>query len=359
MQGGSVDFDLVFGIDQGHVGRFPSPQRAVRQAEDAGRAACEGGDQLRQRQQAVVVQPQGQADAGFQADYARRGRQVILLLVGHVLGQVIGRNGVDRAVPQAGAQRLDVRRRAQRRVDLGVGVVTLDGLVGQREVMRTGLGGHLQALVLGSPQEADRFRAAHVLHVQMRTAQRRQLDVAVHDGALRRRRRPRQSQDGGHRAFMHDAVTGQHAVFAMRQDRQAEHAAVFHGAAHQPGAGDALRAIRQGHDASLVHAADFGQRLALQARGRGADRVEPGAGGHGGASQNVFGHRRRVVHRLGIRHHRHRGKAAGSSGGQPAGHRLAVLVARLAEVDVHVDEARRHDPAGGLHDAEPTAFGHR
>ena len=298
-----------------------------------------------------MEQPQGQADTGFQADYARRGRQVILLLVGHVLGQVIGGDGVDRAVPQTGAQRLDVRRRAQRRVDLGVGVVTLDGLVGQREVMRTGLGGHVQALVLGAPQEADRFRAAHVLHVQVRAAQRRQLDIAVHDGALRRRRRPRQPQNGGYRALVHDAVTGQHAVLAMRQHRQAEHAAVFHGAAHQPGAGDALRAIRQGHDAGLVHAADFGQRLALQDRGRGADRVEPGAAGHAGAPQNVFGYRRRVVHRLGIRHHRHRGEATGSSGGQPAGYRLPVLVARFAEVDVHVDEARRHNPASGFHDA--------
>jgi hypothetical protein len=68
-----------------------------------------------------------------------------------------------------------------------------------------------------------------------------------------------------------------------------------------------------------------------------------------GSIQDVLGDGRVVVHRVGVRHTSNRGEASG--GRRPASRRdvLLVLLTRLPEVRMQVDETGRHPQAVGVH----------
>ena len=53
-----------------------------------------------------------------------------------------------------------------------------------------------------------------------------------------------------------------------------------------------------------------------------------------------------VGHRIGVRHRAHRAEAAGGGGHRAGGHRLQILLARLPQVHVEVDEAGGHHLPG-------------
>ena len=63
-------------------------------------------------------------------------------------------------------------------------------------------------------------------------------------------------------------------------------------------------------------------------------------------AENLLGDTRVIVHGVGVRHAGHGGEPAGHRGRRAAGDRLLVLLAGLAQVDVHVDEAGTHNEAG-------------
>ena len=72
------------------------------------------------------------------------------------------------------------------------------------------------------------------------------------------------------------------------------------------------------------------------------------AAGLARAALDVLGHRRRVVHRVGVRHAAHRGVAAGRRRAGAGLDVFLVLLARLAQVRVQVDEAGREPQARRL-----------
>jgi hypothetical protein len=69
-------------------------------------------------------------------------------------------------------------------------------------------------------------------------------------------------------------------------------------------------------------------------------------------SQDQLGHRARVVDRHRVRHAGHAGEAASRRGQRAAGHRFLPLLARLAQVHVHVDEARTDHEARQVDDLD-------
>ncbi len=90
---------------------------------------------------------------------------------------------------------------------------------------------------------------------------------------------------------------------------------------------------------------DVGQLLAELTAGHGANRVDARQVGFGGFLEDVFGDARVVVHRHGVRHAGHGCEAAGHGRRRPGCHGLLVLLSRLAQVHVHVDEARTDNQA--------------
>jgi hypothetical protein len=66
------------------------------------------------------------------------------------MGRVVRRYAVHGAIQQRRNNRSSIRLRAQRRIHLGVGVVVANRVLGQREVVRRGLAGHMQPISLGA-----------------------------------------------------------------------------------------------------------------------------------------------------------------------------------------------------------------
>ena len=106
--------------------------------------------------------------------------------------------------------------------------------------------------------------------------------------------------------------------------------------------------------AGVLELGDVGQLLALLPARHRADRIDAREVGLGRLLQDVLGDAGVVVHRIGVRHAGDGGEAAGHRRGRAGRDRLLVLLARLAQVHVHVDQARAHDErAGDLDDGRP------
>ena len=119
-------------------------------------------------------------------------------------------------------------------------------------------------------------------------------------------------------------------------------------------------AVRTGNPSSLKATAPpafllghLGDALPLEAVRDRPDREDAAGARLARALEDAIGDRDVVVHRVGVRHAGHRGEPARGGGAGPALDVLLVLLARLAEVDVHVDEAGGHDEPPGVQDLVP------
>ena len=90
---------------------------------------------------------------------------------------------------------------------------------------------------------------------------------------------------------------------------------------------------------------DVGELLALLAARHGADRIHARQVRLGRLLQDVLGDAGVVVHRAGVRHAGDGREAAGDGRGRARRDRLLVLLPRLAQVHVHVDEPGTDDEA--------------
>ena len=149
------------------------------------------------------------------------------------------------------AHRVDVALRAQRRVHLGVGVVAVDGVLGEREVVRRRLGGHREAARLGARAPARRapavLRCAMCRRPPVRSSER---DVARDHRLLGGGRDALEAE--AERRSAPSCITpspASAAVLLVRDHRQAEHARVLERAAHQAAVHDRHAVVGDGDDA--------------------------------------------------------------------------------------------------------------
>ena len=253
---------------------------------------------------------------------------------------MVGGDRVDRAVDDAGDERLGVRSGAQRRVNLEAGVVgTVDGVLGEEHVMRGGLAGHGQALGLGGADHLQALGGGDVLDVQLGTGELGDHDVA-HDLELLALRRPaEQTEAGGNGTLVDLAVADQVVVLAVAHEDLAEHLAIVHGATQHASALDAVAVIGEGDAAVLDHVAHLGDDLALEATGHGAGGVHAAVALGGGDGLDVLDHDAVVGDGVGVGHGAHAGEATlGGSGGLGLDVALG-LEAGLTQVDVHIHQA--------------------
>ena len=120
---------------------------------------------------------------------------------------------------------------------------------------------------------------------------------------------------------------------------------------HDLGADHRRAVVGEGDGAALDEAADLGQFRPLPALGDGADGEDVGVAGALGLQVDELGRRLAVEGRLGVGHARHRRDAAGQGRRRAGGDGLVLLAARLAQVDVHVDQAGADDLARGVEGA--------
>src|SRR6201999_4309307 len=153
--------------------------------------------------------------------------------------RVVGGDGLDRAVAQAGDQRLAVGLGAQRRVHLEAGrVEAADLVVGEAEGIRAGLGAGLDSGGLGGGDGLDRLGGGEVLDVDPGVLVAGQRRVAGDHRRLRDAGNAGQADRGRDRTLVHDAVAGEGRLLLVQGDVAAAEVLVLEGAAHDVGAAD-------------------------------------------------------------------------------------------------------------------------
>ena len=178
--------------------------------------------------------------------------------------------------------------------------------------------------------------------------------IAPDDDVLGRRWPAGQPQPGRPLPLVHHAAGREVHVLGVLDDGDVVVARVLERPAHQLGIGHRQAVVGDRDHAGIYHVADLGHLGALLAPADGADRPDAGVAVALRLVQHVLGHRAVVVDRIGVGHRRHRGEAAGRSGTGAAFYRLLVLLARLAQVDVHVDQPRSHHQTLGVDDLGAT-----
>ena len=148
---------------------------------------------------------------------------------------------------------------------------------------------------------------------------------------------------------------GQGLVVAVLGADGPEPLQVLHGPAQQPGVLDAVAVVGEEPDPGVArcHLTDGGEVPALEPPGQRPRRDHLGEPEEAARGRHLLGNGGVVADRVGVGHGadgrvaaEHRRRRAGGDG-------LLVLPARLPEVDVGVDEARRHDGPVDVDDLGP------
>src|SRR4051794_31698838 len=190
-----------------------------------------------------------------------------------------------RAVRPALDQRLAVVFGSEWRVHLQPRVEALEqDLVGQREVVRTGLAGDADAARLGLGDVLHRLAGAQVLDVDAAFLVARDRGVAGDQRRLADARDAGQAEPGGDDALVHHAFAGERRVLLVEGDDAAAELLVLQRLAQDAGAVDGLAVVGEAEGAALSQLGHLGQGLALQSS---CDAREEADGDAGFASRRL------------------------------------------------------------------------
>lgn len=162
------------------------------------------------------------------------------------------------------------------------------------------------------------------------------------------------------RALVRAAVALEGRIFAVLDHRHVEHARVFERATREERRGHRMPIVGHRDTAGLAKLRNVGQLLALLPARDRADRIDPRQPGLGRLLEDEARDAGVVVHRIRVGHARDGGEPARDRRVDTRGHRFLVLLPRLAQVHVHVDEARADDePGRQCHDLTTVGEAHR
>ena len=216
--------------------------------------------------------------------------------------------------------------------------------------MRRDLAGNGQALGLGGAHHVQAALGGDVLDVQLGTGQACERDIALDLQLLALGRPAEHAQACGDDALVDLALAHEAGVLAVAHENLAEHDAVVHDAAHHAGVLDAAAVISEGNGAAGDHVAHLGERLALEAARARTGGVHAAVAHFGGAGLDVLDHDAVIGAGVGVGHGAHTGETALGGGAGTALDVLLVLLARVAQVHVHVHQAGDEVLTGQVHD---------
>ena len=342
------------GIEDADVGRFAHGQAAGRNTGDPGRVGRDLGHGARQRTgarlrlvQGIVVGPfQGQRQQQFQPRGTRRRfaeRQQLFIVVD---GRMVRAHGVDRAIEQAGADRIAVALAAEWRRDARVRIEKADIGVRQVHVVHAHVAGDGQAFCLGGADQLQARRRRDAAQVHARAAGAHQFKDRVQGDGFGHHGYTRQAQARGQRTAVGDAAAADMRILRAQPDGVAEGVRVLHRAQQHGGVFDRLFRLREADAARFRQFRHFRQRLAFQAHGQRAQRVHVGLVLRLGAVFQHFHQARLIQHRIGVGRAHQARDAALQGRLQFRFQRRLVFVARLAQARGQVDQAGGHHQAG-------------
>ena len=204
--------------------------------------------------------------------------------------------------------------------------------------------------VFGAAQRGDRGGAGDLRGVVAAAGQPGEADVAVEHDRLGLARNAGKAEPRRGLALVHHAGAGEVGILGVVHDERVEIAGIGEGVAHHLGVAQRAAALREGDGAGLLQQAELGKLLAREAARHRRHRMDAHDRRVAGAAEHEIDQRRIVDHRIGVGHGDDGGDAAGGGGAARRLQRLAVLAARLADEDAHVDEAGQHGGAAAIDD---------
>ena len=262
--------------------------------------------------------------------------------------RVIGGNGVDRAVSDSLQQRLSMLLRAQRRIHFQIRGERLHGLIAEGNVMGRHLAGDVNAGGARLANRGDRPGGGDMRDMQMRARHAGQDHVAGHHRLLRRRGNPAHAQKSGVKPLVHDAAVGEIQILFMGDHRHAQHRRILHRPAHQLPVRHGLTVIADAHAARGTKIGQLRQLFPFQGPAHRTDRIHPARAIPRRLGDDHLRYGPLVVRGKGVGHRADSGVAARYGCASSGGDGLLVLLPRLAQVRVQIDESRDDDEARGI-----------
>ena len=215
-----------------------------------------------------------------------------------------------------------------------------------------GLAGDRKPVRLRRPHHLDRSGGRQVLEVDPRAGEAREGEVAHDHELLGLRRLTGDPEARRPLALVHVAAGREHRVLAVlgQDDGLAQAAGVLHGPAHETSVRDARPVIGEEAHPELGHLAERRELLARPSHRDGAGRVDVAR--RGAPELQHLAHDAGMIDRRDGVGHGEDARVAAEGGRPGAGlDGLGLLLARLAEVAVEVDQAGAHDAPGRVEGA--------
>jgi hypothetical protein len=143
---------------------------------------------------------------------------------------------------------------------------------------------------------------------------------------------------------MRDAIALQGGILAVIDDRRVQHPCVLEGSPHQQCCRHWPAVVRKRDAPGRALLAELRKLLATRAERNCADRVDTRQPGLCGLLQNELRDPGVIVDRVGVGHAGDGREAARHRRGRSGRDRLLVLLTRLAQMHVHIDETGDDEP---------------
>ena len=185
---------------------------------------------------------------------------------------MVGGDHRDRTVGDALDEGETVLFRTQRRIHLVIRAVSLDALVGQRQVVRRRFAGDRNPLRPGVAEQLHALLDADMLHMDLPADLAGEDDVAGNHELLGGSRNAVHPEQDGPFPFVHDAIGRERLLLAVVENRQIEGFRVFDHMAHERMVLNAAAVVTEGNHAGGLQRTDAGHLPALVVLGHAAAR---------------------------------------------------------------------------------------
>ena len=287
----------------------------------------------------------------FQAGHAKGGIREFAFLFKFRKGRVVRGNHIDHSREEALLQSQRVTGRPQRGFDFEIGIVFPDIRFREDQVMRSHASRHGHAFLFVAGQRLHSACGGEMVNVDAGIHRLRQTDVPDQTDFLAACVHARQTQTIRCPPVVHGSGVGEFRCVAMRRHQHAEAPRVLEGAAHELGICDGIGIVGNHHRTPHLHVADLRQVLTTATLADASGDMEIQFGGNlRGHIQHTLDHASVIDGGLRVRHHHQTGDATSHGRLRARFQGFRVLMPRLAQMGVQVEETRQHHHFRGVDD---------
>ena len=263
-----------------------------------------------------------------------------LLLFIVMMGGMVCSQGIQRSIQKPFDDRLLIFSRPERWIHLGVGIVALHCVIGEKEVMRRGFSRHPHTTSLGLADKLHPHPGGDMLKMDASPGQLRDQKIPGDMDVFRSVGFPPQPHPGGDGPLIHDPTSRKPHILRVVSYRNVKSQGVLQCPTHESRVHHGESVIGNPNGTSLHKFPNRGEALPFLAHGKGTHGIHAGKPCGTSLGSYKADRRRRIDHRIGVGHGTDRRESTRHRGGGPGGDRLLMLSSRFPEVHMDIDQPR-------------------